>query len=73
MASNHIAFDSSWRADSNEALPDSSRHLPAAVSVVFYLLSSKGMQTLWDIHHCNDPIDRYLQWTRLKPIWYAKR
>ena len=44
-------FNSSRQADSNEALPDSSGHLPAAVSALFCLLISIAMQTLQNLHH----------------------
>ena len=43
-----IPFDSARRADSNETIPDSGRHLPAVLSAFFTLLTSIAMQTLRD-------------------------
>jgi len=46
-------------ADSNEALPDSSRHqpVPGEVSAFFILLTSIAMQTLRNLYH-SIPLDR---------------
>jgi len=50
-ASKPIPFNSPRRADSNDALPDSGRHLPTEVSASFSLLTSIAMRTLRDRYH----------------------
>ena len=50
-ASRPIPFDSSRRADSNETLPHSGRHLPTEVSAFRTLLTSIGMWTLRELYH----------------------
>jgi len=52
-----IPFDSPRRADSNEPLPDPSRHLSAEVSAISILLASIAMRTLRDLYH-SIPLDR---------------
>jgi len=56
-ASGPIPLDSPRRADSNETLPDSGRHLPAEVSPFLSLLTSPAMRTLRNLHH-SIPLDR---------------
>jgi len=51
-----IVFDSPRRADSNETLPDSGRHLPAEISAFFILLTSIAMRTLRTLYH-SIPLD----------------
>jgi len=46
-----IPFDSSQRADSNDALPDSGGHLPAVVSAFFSQLTCIAMRTLRNVYH----------------------
>jgi len=46
-----IPFKSPQGADSNETLPDSGRHLPAAVSPFFSLLTSIALRIPRNIHH----------------------
>jgi len=52
-----IPFDSPRRADSNENLPDSGRHLPAEGSAFFILLTSIAMRMLRNLYH-SIPLDR---------------
>ena len=52
-----IPFNSPRRADSNETLPDSGGHLPAAVSPFFSLLTSIALPIPRNIHH-SFPLDR---------------
>jgi len=49
-ASKPIPLDSSRRADSNHALPDSGGHLPTQVSPSFPPLTSIAMRTLRDLY-----------------------
>jgi len=56
-ASGPIPYDSPRRADSNQSLPDSGRHLPAEVSPFLSLLTSTAMRTLRNLHH-GIPLDR---------------
>jgi len=58
-ASGPIPLDSPRRADSNETLPDSGRHLPAEVSPLLSLLPSTAMRTLRNLHH-SIPLDRQI-------------
>ena len=51
-----ISFDSPRRADSNDILPNSGRHLPTEVSALFILLTSIAMQTLRNLYH-SIPLD----------------
>ena len=46
-----IPFDSPRRADSNDTLPNSGRHLPAEVSALFILLTSIAMRTPRNLYH----------------------
>jgi len=57
-ASRPIPFDSPWRADSNETLPNPCGPLPAEVSPFFSLLTSTAMRTLRNLH---DSIPLYLR------------
>jgi len=45
-ASGPVPLDSPQRMDANEALPDSPRHLPAAISAFLILLTTLAMRTL---------------------------
>jgi len=45
-ASRPIPFDSPWRADSKETLPDSAGDLPPEISAFFIQLTAIAMQTL---------------------------
>jgi len=48
--------------------------LPLVKETFMQLLQAKIFTKL-DIrggYNCNDPTDRWLQWTRLKPVWYTK-
>ena len=56
-ASRPLPFDSRRRADSNETLPDSGRHLPSEVTAFFILLTSIAMRTLQTLYHLI-PLDR---------------
>ena len=55
-------------ADSNEALPDSSRHqpVPGKVSAFFFLLTSIAIRTLQDLYHLI-PLNRRIP-THVVPI-----
>ena len=52
-----ILFDSPRRADSNETLPDSGRHLPPEISAFFILLTSIAMRRHRNLYH-SIPLDR---------------
>jgi len=56
-ASRPIPFDSPQRADSNETLPYSGRHLNLEISAFFILLASIAMRTLRNVYHLI-PLDR---------------
>jgi len=46
-----IPFESPWRADSNETLPNPSGHLPTKVSPFFSPLTSIALRTLQNLYH----------------------
>jgi len=46
-----IPFDPPRRADSNETLPDSGRHLPSEICTFFILLTAIGILTLRSLYH----------------------
>jgi len=52
-----IPFNSPRRADSNEALPDSARHLRTEISAFSLLLTSMAMSTLRELY-LSIPLDR---------------
>jgi len=62
-ASGPIPFDSPRRADSNETLPDSARHLPSEISAFFILLTAIAMRRLRNLYHSIPLGDR----TPMKP------